>query len=405
MCTKHTKMKQSNKKVLVAQIGARHRYMIPRILYEHGLLAGLYTDAISSAPLRLLARIIPIESFKRLARRTIEPIPRRLVKYSFNLIIQEYLFSSHYDRARIKLFGLQKYFMRWTPKGEILYSMFIENLEFTKYCKSLGFKVVLDVYEDVRTYEDCIKEVQNFENIVSSAKYLVIYKNLLRLREEAIKEALDIADVILVPSDYVANGIEKVYRYNFHKVKKLPYGSSIVSEGLNRSPIEGTILWVGIDPFRKGLTYLTLAVNALNRAGFDLTIRVAGITDEEVIEDDFFRGVKFLGRLSKERMVEEYSACEMFVFPTISEGFAGVVIEACSMGVPVITSKNSGVEDDFPGILIEDPRNLEELMDSIKSLHQNKSAQNTMSKRISSYALNFSRESYASRLVDEIESI
>jgi glycosyltransferase involved in cell wall biosynthesis len=53
----------------------------------------------------------------------------------------------------------------------------------------------------------------------------------------------------------------------------------------------------------------------------------------------------------RRRYVERYQTSDIFVFPTIEEGFAFVVKEAMASGLPVITTRNSGASDLIqPGI-------------------------------------------------------
>ena len=61
------------------------------------------------------------------------------------------------------------------------------------------------------------------------------------------------------------------------------------------------------------------------------------------------------------------------ILPSFREGYPGIIIEAFSVGVPVIATNIGGipeiVENGVNGILIE-PKNVEDLTRAIKSINQ-----------------------------------
>lgn len=63
------------------------------------------------------------------------------------------------------------------------------------------------------------------------------------------------------------------------------------------------------------------------------------------------------GYMNRKEIMNELANNEIFVLPSISETFGVVLIEALSMGIPVIAFKGSGPDDiiknDFNGILVE----------------------------------------------------
>jgi hypothetical protein len=69
--------------------------------------------------------------------------------------------------------------------------------------------------------------------------------------------------------------------------------------------------------------------------------------------------VHFHGQLNHEQVIEVLLASDLFVFPTLSEGFPKAVLEALACGLPVITSPVSVLPHligDRSGVLIEDVR-------------------------------------------------
>ncbi|MFX0132875.1 MAG: glycosyltransferase family 4 protein [Candidatus Hodarchaeota archaeon] len=83
--------------------------------------------------------------------------------------------------------------------------------------------------------------------------------------------------------------------------------------------------------------------------------------------------IKFLGR--REDIRELIALCDLFVLPSYQEGIPRTLIEAASMGKPIVTTNTIGcrevVEHEKNGILIP-PKNIDALAEAIKCLIKNK---------------------------------
>lgn len=83
--------------------------------------------------------------------------------------------------------------------------------------------------------------------------------------------------------------------------------------------------------------------------------------------------IRFLGRVSDERLPEVYAACDVFVLPSVSrlEAFGIVALEAMATGKPVIVADIPGVremiEDGRDGLLA-DPVNPRDLAEKIRRM-------------------------------------
>ena len=126
-----------------------------------------------------------------------------------------------------------------------------------------------------------------------------------------------------------------------------------------------------IDP-RKGLRVLPEAVHRLVERGVDVTLDIVGGTvgapgEEErgaIVEAARRLGVAdrvvFTGSVPLDQLLPRYRAYDMFVLPTLpGEGIPRVLLEAMAAGLPVVTSRVSGIPSlvthESNGLLLESP--------------------------------------------------
>jgi len=104
-----------------------------------------------------------------------------------------------------------------------------------------------------------------------------------------------------------------------------------------------TVLWLGTITLRKGIQYLLEAAKLLASGRRPIRILVAGnnMLNPKAM-GELPANVQFMGRLTRERTAKLYRQADVFVLPTISDGFAITQLEAMANGLPVITTPNCG---------------------------------------------------------------
>jgi glycosyltransferase involved in cell wall biosynthesis len=120
------------------------------------------------------------------------------------------------------------------------------------------------------------------------------------------------------------------------------------------------VLWLGTMCLIKGLPYSIEAAMLLTGAPVELTF--AGPTDLRLENLAFPKNCRYLGPVARSQTELLYRSHDLFLFPTLSDGFGLTQIEAMAHGLPVITTKNCGdvVQDGHSGFLIppRDPRSI-----------------------------------------------
>ena len=155
------------------------------------------------------------------------------------------------------------------------------------------------------------------------------------------------------------------------------------AESIAKSPSEKQLLYVGTceDP-RKGLDYLIRATAGLPHSHFRLYL--VGKYNEtssyhrrltQIIQEcNLSKKVLFLGRVSDEKLHQLYRESDIFVFPSLWEGYGIVLAEAMAHGLPVVATNVSAipeiVRNGENGILVP-PGNVEALTEALAELLDN----------------------------------
>lgn len=163
------------------------------------------------------------------------------------------------------------------------------------------------------------------------------------LRREDTEHRL--AKRIVVPSRFVA-GTLAMHGVAAERVVVNPFGAD-VGEGLPR--LGGTrrggmvFLFAGQVSARKGVPILLDAWRVLGARSSELWI--AGPGDPPPGAGAGLEGVRWLGAMARSDLEATYRRADVFVFPSLFEGFAKVVAEAAGAGLAIIATRASGAEE------------------------------------------------------------
>jgi glycosyltransferase involved in cell wall biosynthesis len=148
----------------------------------------------------------------------------------------------------------------------------------------------------------------------------------------------------LAASSYTAKTLAEngIPREHIHVV---PYGVDAEQfVARDRPPKTGEpfkIAYVGSMAQRKGLSYLLDAVRLLSSRQIKVVLYGRGIIDHELINHYRDIDLEINIGLPTEQVVRGLHKADVFVLPSLTEGFAHVVLEAMSCGLPVITTPNT----------------------------------------------------------------
>jgi glycosyltransferase involved in cell wall biosynthesis len=131
----------------------------------------------------------------------------------------------------------------------------------------------------------------------------------------------------------------------------------------DKKPIVRKILFVGrLNPV-KGIQYLIQAMKIVHdrMPNTRLILVGEGVERERLevlsIQLGIQKYVQFIGKVPHERVQANMQQADIFVLPSLSEGFPNVILEAMACGLPVIASRVGGIPDiitnDTNGYLVE----------------------------------------------------
>ncbi len=106
------------------------------------------------------------------------------------------------------------------------------------------------------------------------------------------------------------------------------------------------VLFVGTLSFRKGLWDLVQIIEALSGSG-RFQFRLVGPLTAEAAR--FLRGkipaAELAGKKPQQELPQMYAWADIFLFPSLEEGYPRVLAQAVTCGVPVLATPNSGAAD------------------------------------------------------------
>jgi glycosyltransferase involved in cell wall biosynthesis len=159
------------------------------------------------------------------------------------------------------------------------------------------------------------------------------------------------------------------------------------------------VLWLGTVNLRKGIPYLVQAARALEDAPIQFQI----VGPIEITEKAITRApsnVEFVGRIPRGEIGAWYKNADVFVLPTLSDGFAITQLEAMAHGLPVIATPRCGsvVTDGQDGMLVP-PRDETALTKAFTRLIEEPGRLAPMSRRALETAKTFTLDRIAEQLM------
>ena len=157
---------------------------------------------------------------------------------------------------------------------------------------------------------------------------------------------LALADVIFVASSFTKKTL-KEYSGNLPEITVIPYGFPPANNQKEYKPLVDRklkVLFVGGLSQRKGISYLFEAVEGLEDKVELTIVGQKAVTNCKALNLALEKHT-WIPSLSHNQVLACMREHDVFVFPSLFEGFGLVITEAMSQGVPVITTERTAGPD------------------------------------------------------------
>jgi glycosyltransferase involved in cell wall biosynthesis len=414
-------------KVVVSQKGAREHFLAARALHRKGALACLVVDwYVPKARLirgifSFVTRYLGSSGRAAMAARVYE-IPDTLIKVNWiNGLIGKwrqrsgrFRTSSQQRNMKADIAFTKTVARMHLPDHDVFFGYSYMSLEMLEIEKKKGVLTILDQIDPGPVeFRLVAEETSKYPELSGpTPAYPAAYYE--RLRRE-----WDLADVIVVNSEWsrdalISEGVptgkievlplaydaEKSKIFNLSENGEVHEKRGDGTEDLevgSRRPLH--VLWLGQVNVRKGIHYLIEAARILE--GSDIDIDIVGpieITPDTLASAP--SNMTFHGSVSRDRTVHHYRQADVFVLPTLSDGFAITQLEAMAYGLPVITTPNCGkvVQNGKNGFVVP-PSDAKALAEAISRFDGDRELAMRMSGDCLETVKEFSIENYGDRLM------
>mgnify|MGYP001563600911 FL=1 len=171
------------------------------------------------------------------------------------------------------------------------------------------------------------------------------------------------------------------------------------------------LLFVGTIQPRKNLLSLIEAFSKLKTKNIDLVLagKPGWLFEETYLAPKKFgvgTRVKFLGFVPDEKLPALYSGAEIFVYPSLYEGFGLPILEAMACGLPVLTSSATSMPEVSGGnALLVNPNKVTQITSGIEVLLRKKAKREQMVKKGLEWVKNFTWEKTARETIGVFEKV
>lgn len=355
-------------KWLCCQLGAREHYAIPRALFRQDSLERLLTDAW--APPRSILRIVGERKSEIRDRWHEELEGASVTSFNWSLIAFEILARARRLRGWPLILARNRWFQRkvvsflrshlsTNDSQPTLLSYSYTALEPFRYAKARGWKTVLAQIDPGPEEEKIVAgETARVPDLAGEwhpapAEYWACWR-----------EECKLADRIVVNSEWSRSCLVKA-GVNDSKLFVIPlaYELPITDTPITREyPPQFTpdcpmrVLFLGLINLRKGVARLLEAARILRDEPVEFwLVGPVEIANASTVAEA--GRVKWFGPATRKQAAEFYRHADVFLLPTLSDGFAITQLEAQAHGLPIIVSKTCGkvVENGLNGIILEEP--------------------------------------------------
>lgn len=397
----------------IIHVGARLHYAVPEVISSAGMLKVMYTDAYSETPCVRLASLVPPSLRPRplrrlLARQMPASIPKQRVKSWFYPTLQLERFSRAYPK-RCKLASLAVECAvggHWLAHKAVkdnfggANALYVHPCASTEAIREAWRRGMFIVYEAISHPFNMRTQKEEYDrlSLAPTDGMDCIEENIQFFAKEAA-----LADVVLAASEYVKRGLVEL-GIPENRIAVVPYGLDAGFHSEPSAPIPGRVLFVGTVDSHKGIAYLAEAGRMLKAEGFNADfVTIGPPSSPELLKHPAVAGLNFVGQVPRDEVKREFAKADLFVFPSLTDGFGMVLLEALFAGLPIVCTPNCGdvVRDGFNGRVVP-THNSQQLAAAIREIVGNRELRAQMSRNALLRKPEFTLDTYQRHLIEAV---
>jgi glycosyltransferase involved in cell wall biosynthesis len=396
-------------------MGARRSYAVPLVLQQAGLLERFYTDFAGNVGCgQWLVRAARLLGLKAAADRLHHRrVPVAIIPKTHSLGRPAHWLLCNLIGRRGNAATRFRLQLRWTSalggmaasaglgSATHLYSMLGEFGPLLAASRRAGLTVVTEFYILLSAERILLAEQQVFPEWESPQPNL----DAIRREFPDQQRLLSLVDYAVCPSQAVQRDLQTNFGLGMDCGAVVPYGVDEHWFDLRPNPIRGRVLFVGTAGLRKGVQYLAMASQKLARRGRAYQYHIAGDVTPAIASHPACKHLRFLGRLPRRQLAEQFSTADVFVLPSLAEGSAEATYQALASAVPVVTTHAAGsvVRDGVEGYLISE-RDPSGLANAIERIIENRELRARLASAARTRAREYTLTHYRDRLVAVLSS-
>jgi glycosyltransferase involved in cell wall biosynthesis len=340
-------------RAVVAFAGARDHYQLPLALEEGDLLQALVTDLYwpadrdwfqSLARVGLPERLIAARYCDGLSSSQTSVSAQALVAGTMARVIRDRRFVRWKDSA----IGRKARKIALNTGSALFCTNYYATEAFRPGASQPKLRFLFQLQAHPRSLQRILREELESQPF---ARASLLHEYELSLPAKDMQELCDepyLANAWVTTSSYAAHTMVEA-GIDPNRIWIVPYGVDTLAFEQRKQPPPQSgplrVVYVGSIIQRKGLSYLFEAVRALGRHNVRLTLYTRGTIDQELYGHFPDLQPEIRIGLSGRQLAQELHRGEVFVLPSLSEGFGLVVLEAMACGLPVIASDHTGAPD------------------------------------------------------------
>ncbi|HCN61647.1 MULTISPECIES: glycosyltransferase family 4 protein [Mammaliicoccus] len=286
------------------------------------------------------------------------------VKYGTEFLINDKIFNKS---DRFLYFKKQKKIKKWLNSNSV---------DFNNFDIIHAHTLFSDGYWAYKSGKPYIITVRNTD----LNYFMKYYKHLRHIGKKILRNS---SKIIFLSKMYEERTINELFKSKerqsiFNKSVVIPNGindfwiKNSLTKQHNEEP-KTNIVFTGKILKNKNLKLVT---SALKTTGDNYKLYVIGKIDDisyfDQAKDDF--DFTYLGEKDKSEIVEIYKEMDIFVLPSFHETFGLVYLEALTQGLPIIYTRNEGIDNYFEegkvGYSV-DPKSITSFVDSLINIDKN----------------------------------